>query len=1151
MPVKRHAAQNKARRGNKKRRPRRDREIAASAGPATRELIRMEQSKQATSRAPRKFSANGEAGKTKRPASAPVFRHPKTELEAAIQRYVDLFEFAPIAYVSFDRVGRIQELNLAAAHLLGGSRGSLIGRPFALHVTKEEGGVFLNHLLRCRSSYGRVETELHLKKRNGEIILAHLASSPMTSSMKDGALLYQTAIVDLTERKRFEEKIQRSEERYRTLFDLVPVAVYVCDADGIIQEYNRRAAELWGRELGGNGEGPKFCGSYKIYHPDGRLMPHEECPMARALRGEKLKAKDLEIIVERPDGERRHVIPAPRILTNIHGKITGAINSLFDITERKRAETAAMRLAAVVQSSHDAVAAKTLNGIITDWNQSAERIFGYKPKEIIGKSVLTLIPKDRQGEEQEILKRIRRGESLDHYETVRRRMDGQLIDVSLTISPIKNPKGEIVGISKIARDITNQKQTERRLAEQARLLNLTNDSIIVRDQQDRIVYWNRGAEEMYGFSAKEALGKITHELLQTAHPENLEKIRKNLERDNYWSGELVHTRKNGKTITVFSRWTLDRNVRGRPASILETNTDVTARKRAEQQQRALYQFSQLQYIATNVDEMHDAALDAILSAMDCHRAAILLFDKEKVMRFVAWRGLSERYRKAVEGHSPWKPDAKSPKPVCINDVDIADIPKPLKSTIRSEGIRAAAFIPLISSQKLMGKFMTYYDAPHVFTDDELKLATTIATQLAQAIEHKRDEEALRESEARLRATVEQATAGVARCDTNGRIVFANRTLCKMLGYTESELIGKSVADVTYRDDLKETMRLFQRMIRAGKPFEVEKRYVRKDGSVLWADVSASAVREPNGKAQSAVAVIVDITARKKVEEVLQRSNEALEELVDQRTKALSVANAELKNEIEHRKGLEGEILAISDREQQRLGQELHDGLCQHLTAVAFMARSVALRLKNHRVIDASDIEKIAQLVNDAAVDTRHLSRALHRVDVDAAGLVSALQDLVDREIWRTPCRLEVKPSFRIDDDAAAAHLYRIAREAVINANKHAQAREIVVKLERSQQGMVLHVTDDGVGVSKEPELKRGLGFHIMNYRAQLIGGRLEIDSPKAGGTRVSCYLPNCAPRLHNSAEDGEQRQLAVRSVPAKAAGKNRDFRHLKRLPANR
>ena len=276
---------------------------------------------------------------------------------------------------------------------------------------------------------------------------------------------------------------------------------------------------------------------------------------------------------------------------------------------------------------------------------------------------------------------------------------------------------------------------------------------------------------------------------------------------------------------------------------------------------------------------------------------------------------------------------------------------------------------------------------------------------------------------------------------------------------------------------------------------------------------------------------------------LANLNKMLEYRVRERTAELSAANKQLKNEIRRRKGLEGEILEISDREQQRLGQELHDGLCQHLTAVAFMARSVALRLKNHRVIDAADIEKIAELVNDAATDTRNLSRALHRFDVDAASMVRALQDLVDREIWRVPCRLEVKPSFHIEDDTAAAHLYRIAREAVINANKHAQAREIIVQLERSPKGMVLRVTDDGVGVSKERELRRGLGLHIMNYRAQLMGARLEIDSPKRGGTCVSCYLPDGAAQSGKLRGNGEAKHPATTSRTV-AATANRNFRHL-------
>src|SRR6266853_4031702 len=385
------------------------------------------------------------------------------------------------------------------------------------------------------------------------------------------------------------------------------------------------------------------------------------------------------------------------------------------------------------------------------------------------------------------------------------------------------------------------------------------------------------------------------------------------------------------------------------------------------------------------------------------------------------------------------------------------------------------------------------------------------TAIFDLTERKRAEKALRENQQRLQATYERALIGISEASPEGNYVGANEEFCRILGYTKDEILQSGIKDVTHKEDYSREINLYRQLIAGEIPFyRMEKRYVCKDGAIIWTELLRSIVRDSEGGPLYTIGAERDITQQKKAEAALQKSKDLLEQRVRERTRELHRTNKELENEIERRKGLEGEILAVSDREQQRLGQELHDGLCQHLTAVAFMARSVALRLKNHRVIDASDIEKIAQLVNDAATDTRDLSRALHRSDVASAGFITALEDLIDREIWKIPCRLEVRPSFHIEDSVAAAHLYRIAREAVINANKHAQAREIVIKLERSQQGMVLRVIDDGVGVSVESKLPRGLGFHIMNYRAQLMAGRLEIERPKKGGTCVSCYFPNSA-----------------------------------------
>ena len=304
----------------------------------------------------------------------------------------------------------------------------------------------------------------------------------------------------------------------------------------------------------------------------------------------------------------------------------------------------AQRLAAIVEFSNDAIISKDLNGIIATWNHGAEQLFGYEADEAVGKPVTILIPEDRQGEEPNILARIKRGERIEQYETVRQRKDGQRIQISLTVSPIMDAAGTVVGASKIARDITQ-------------------------------------------------------------------------------------------------------------------------RKRAEETQAALYQFTDRLFRAGSVDEVYKAGLDAIVRALGCKQASILMFDHSGAMKFVAWLGLSDEYRRAVEGHSPWTRDSKDTQPISIDDIDRAELDATLKATVKAEGIRSLAFIPLIARGELVGKFMAYYPTPHVFTEADIDLAVTIARQLGFSTERLRAEDAkellLNESKHRIKNTLAtvQAIAG--------------------------------------------------------------------------------------------------------------------------------------------------------------------------------------------------------------------------------------------------------------------------------------------------------------------------------------------------------------------------------------------------------
>lgn len=250
--------------------------------------------------------------------------------------------------------------------------------------------------------------------------------------------------------------------KFHPLLAKLPAAAYTCDAEGLITYFNERAVELWGRQPKLNDPVDRFCGSFRLFTPSGEPIPHRECWMALALKNAKAY-NEQEIAIERLDGSRRIVLAYANPFLDEQGELVGAVNILVDITDRQRAEMSRSQLAAIVESSDDAIVGKDLNGVIQSWNAGAQRLFGYSAEQAVGRHISFIIPPDWAEEEDRILARIRSGERIYHFDTVRVRSDGHPLHVSLTISPIRDRAGQIIGASKIARDITDRKKAEERI----------------------------------------------------------------------------------------------------------------------------------------------------------------------------------------------------------------------------------------------------------------------------------------------------------------------------------------------------------------------------------------------------------------------------------------------------------------------------------------------------------------------------------------------------------------------------------------------------------------------------------------------------------------------------------------------------------------
>ena len=336
---------------------------------------------------------------------------------------------------------------------------------------------------------------------------------------------------------------------------------------------------------------------------------------------------------------------------------------------------------------------------------------------------------------------------------------------------------------------------------------------------------------------------------------------------------------------------------------------------------------------------------------------------------------------------------------------------------------------------------------------------------------KRAEEALQEERNVLSAILDTVGALIVVLDPQGRIVRFNRACERTTGFAFAQVREKFLPDLFVHTEEGDGFLGMIEELKSGRtPTEFECTWLTWNGTTRLIAWSTTVLEGKNGQVQHIIATGIDITERKHLEKA---------------------------------------ILEISGREQRRIGQDLHDGLGQHLTGIAFMSKVLEQKLTDKNLAEAAEAQKIVKLVNEAINKTRELSRGLLPVMAGAQGLMFALQQMAAEveDLFHTSCRFVCAEPVTLRDVNTATHLYHIAQEAVNNAIKHGHAKHITISLSAIYDQGTLEVRDDGPGLPDPLPLQSGMGLRIMSYRANMIGGGCDVLRHEKGGTRVTCLFP--------------------------------------------
>ena len=711
----------------------------------------------------------------------------------------------------------------------------------------------------------------------------------------------------------------------------------------------------------------------------------------------------------------------------------------------------------------------------------------------------------------------------------------------------------------------------RILREQAALLDLSQDAILIQSIGGETLLWNQGAEHVYGWTKAEAIGKNSHELLNTRFSPPLSEIMKRLEQKGHWEGELQKSRRDGQTIVVSSHWALGRDSAGRPEKILVIDTDVTEQRRAEaalreseDRYRDLVEHS-LDLICTHdlegrllsVNELPakilgysreeliqkpmkefllkegHASFDEYLKNIQTTKVAegsmvVLTKNGERriweyhnslrtdgvntpVVRGIAhdvterWlaekalRQSEERFRLMAENIDEifWLLDPKSLGAIYVSPAFERICERPVNSLFANptsyrdlihpddaprvlEGLARLEQTNEFHEQfRILCPSGTKWIEVWGFTakDSFGKVSALVGTS-QDITERRRAEEALRRNEELLRAAFDQVAVGFSMTDLEGRFLKVNEAYCRITGYAQEELLEMDFQSFTHPDDLARNLTYSQRLLNGEiRSIVYQKRYIRKTGEIVWVQNSSSVLSDGNGKVTGFVALTEDITGRKKAEEGLQE--------------------------------LSGRLLQLQDDERRKIARDLHDQTGQNLVALSstlgYLRTSIPSTSRRLR----KSVSECQELADGCIREVRTLSYVLHPPMLDEAGLEDAIRHYVSGFAERTgiEVKLDISPNFgRLAQEEETA-LFRVMQESLVNTRRHSGSASATILLERTPQGVLLQISDQGRGIQgngkrhiKEAGFAGGVGIQSMRERMKQVRGKLEIESGPNGTT---------------------------------------------------